>query len=553
MRDFMERLGKAKLPEEQEELEAEYRQFKELQGRCERLLESQKMMERVREDKDEALKVMLQASKDLEAARRDEEKLAELISDDHIEADRRNMGMPDLFPKVKPGMIITKINRAETEDLEFDEIMRQLDKAKQPHALELRRYDFQQDVLSGEWASLQELRVLGRFVVDPRVGRFHFVESGRRGQTQDLEMALRRGEDVNATDVTSCTAFHHAAANGHLECMELLLHYGANIEHRDNNMETPLLQAARRGNMEVVDWLLAKNASLDAKDRMHRTAVFHAILGRNVELVEKLIQLRTSLSVTDKVWGWTPLHFAAYVNSAEMVEMLLSRRASPYLKSSQGWTPLGCAEVNQAHECLQLLTEFVFAEPAQIVLPGKPDCPWPANVWVGCHRAAHVRWATDRKFGAILSIYEPGQRDPQHNWLSTLDPSEDPADDINWLAVEVDTDDEDPTLGSWERLLPHLPKMLGFLNLAMKQNRDVLVHCSNGVSTSTAVVALYIMVKRRMRFTVATAHLETQRREVKLSRSMQRGLATLQEELDRRKLDRLDHRLRNSSVLSIGF
>jgi hypothetical protein len=77
-----------KLPEEHEELESEYRQFKELQGRCERLLEAEKMMERCREDKDEALKVMLQASKDLDAARRDEEKLAELISDDHIEADR---------------------------------------------------------------------------------------------------------------------------------------------------------------------------------------------------------------------------------------------------------------------------------------------------------------------------------------------------------------------------------------------------------------------------------------------------------------------------------
>lgn len=335
--------------------------------------------------------------------------------------------------------------------------------------------------------------------------------------------------------------------------MELLLSHGANIEHRDNNMETALLQAARRGNMEVVEWLLSRNASLDAKDKMHRTAVFHAILGKNVELVAKLIQLRTSLSVTDKMWGWTPLHFAAYVNSTEMVEMLLSRRASPYLKSSQGWTPLRCAGVNQAHECAQILTEFVFAEPAQIVLPGKAGSAWPADVWLGCHSAANVRWATDRKFGAIISIYQPGQRDPLHNWLGTLDPAEDPNDDIQWLAIEVDTDDADVSLGSWERLLPHLPKMLGFISLVMKQNRDLLVHCSNGISTSTAVVALYIMVKRRLRFAAAIAHLEAQRREVKLSRSMVRGLATLQEELDRRKLDRLDHRLRNSSVLSIGF
>lgn len=64
-----------------------YREFKELQGRCERLLEARKMLDRCKEDLDEALKVMLNASKDLEKARAKEEELAELISDDHVEAD----------------------------------------------------------------------------------------------------------------------------------------------------------------------------------------------------------------------------------------------------------------------------------------------------------------------------------------------------------------------------------------------------------------------------------------------------------------------------------
>jgi hypothetical protein len=346
---------------------------------------------------------------------------------------------------------------------------------------------------------------------------------------------------------------HHAAANGHLSCLELLFDKGANMEFRDNNMETPLLHAARRGNTEAVEWLLAHGASLDAKDKMHRTAVMHAILGRNVSLVEKLVQLRTSLSVADKAWGWTPLHFAAGMNSPEMVEMLLSRRASPYLKSLRGWTPLRCAQANNAHECARILSQFVFAEPAQIVLPGKADSAWPANVWLGSHPAAYVRWATDRKFGAFVSIYEPGKRDPLHNWLSSLSPDDDPADDIKRIAVEIDADDDDTSMGSWERALPHLPKLLGFIDMAMRQNRELLVHCSNGRSTSAAVLALHIMVKRRMRFESAAAHLSALRLEVKLSRSMERGLATLQEELDRRKLDRLDHRLRSSSVLSIGF
>ena len=75
MSDFQDRLAKVKTPEEHSELEQEYRKFKELQGRSERLLQAQKMLERVREDKDEALKVMLQASKELDAARHKEEEL----------------------------------------------------------------------------------------------------------------------------------------------------------------------------------------------------------------------------------------------------------------------------------------------------------------------------------------------------------------------------------------------------------------------------------------------------------------------------------------------
>jgi len=121
------------------------------------------MLERCREDKDEALKVMLQASKDLDEGRRAEEELSELISDDHVEAARvrrrmfpypsssfssltlacsavsqRGISMQELFPIVKPGMVIVKINHVDTEDLEFDEIMKQAGKAAQPHAIEFK-------------------------------------------------------------------------------------------------------------------------------------------------------------------------------------------------------------------------------------------------------------------------------------------------------------------------------------------------------------------------------------------------------------------------------
>jgi hypothetical protein len=113
--------------------------------------------------------------------------------------------MQDLFPTITPGMIITKVQHADTEELGFDDVLVLLRAAKLPHVLEFRRYDFEQDVVSGEWVSLQELRVAGRFIVDPRVRRHHFVESGRRGDFANLKAALKRGEDPNSTDSTNCT------------------------------------------------------------------------------------------------------------------------------------------------------------------------------------------------------------------------------------------------------------------------------------------------------------------------------------------------------------
>jgi protein-tyrosine phosphatase len=195
-----------------------------------------------------------------------------------------------------------------------------------------------------------------------------------------------------------------------------------------------------------------------------------------------------------------------------------------------------------------------------------------------------VRWATDRGFQAILSIYKPGDRDPKHLWLTTLiqesddkklttnnskaaadqqdnddgaasdDGSESSTkDDIKWASFEVDIDDSDKTSASWEKLSPQLPKMLKFINTAVAEGRELLVHCENGVSTAPALVLMYGLIKRRIRLDDGLKSMMAKRREVKVSRSLYAGLASLEAELDLRKMDRLDARLRNSSVMSLGF
>ena len=101
-----------------------------------------------------------------------------------------------------------------------------IDQASTPHELEFRRYDYRQDMMTGEWQSLQEMRLKGMYVEDPRVKRNLFVEAGRMGDVDEIKLCLLRGEDVDAADGTHCSALHHAAASGHFEVMQILLDAG---------------------------------------------------------------------------------------------------------------------------------------------------------------------------------------------------------------------------------------------------------------------------------------------------------------------------------------
>ncbi len=62
--------------------------------------------------------------------------------------------------------------------------------------------------------------------------------------SQILEF-LHRGQNVNAIDVSSCTALHIAAGAGRNEIVSLLLERGAIVEAADKHAQTPAHYAVR--------------------------------------------------------------------------------------------------------------------------------------------------------------------------------------------------------------------------------------------------------------------------------------------------------------------
>ena len=60
--------------------------------------------------------------------------------------------------------------------------MQELHRNPRPHTLELLRYDFQQDLLTGRWESLAELKRKGCYMRDLRQEAVNFVDACREGK-----------------------------------------------------------------------------------------------------------------------------------------------------------------------------------------------------------------------------------------------------------------------------------------------------------------------------------------------------------------------------------
>ena len=121
-------------------------------------------------------------------------------------------------------------------------------------------------------------------------------------------------------------------------------------------------------------------------------------------------------------------------------------------------------------------------------------------------------------------------------------------------AAEAETEEEeqDP-LADWSTLLAHLRPMMDFIDKCVDAKRKLLLHCDTGISTSFCVLLVYMLTKRRVRLSAAIEHVQKIRKQCALTEPLAAGLEEMQSEMDSRKMQRLNDRLRNSTVLSLGF
>ncbi|KAM9754460.1 ankyrin repeat domain-containing protein 27 isoform 2-T2 [Menidia menidia] len=132
------------------------------------------------------------------------------------------------------------------------------------------------------------------------------------GQAQLIDLLVRKGAPVNATDYHTLTPLHLACQRGYQGVSLLLLHYKANADAQDNNGNTPLHLACMYGHEDCV-----------------KALVYYDVQTCRLDLQN------------DK--GDTALHMAARWGYEGIITVLLENGAATHLLNRSKESPLHCA------------------------------------------------------------------------------------------------------------------------------------------------------------------------------------------------------------------
>ncbi|XP_018614684.1 death-associated protein kinase 1 [Scleropages formosus] len=195
------------------------------------------------------------------------------------------------------------------------------------------------------------------------------------GNTQILQVLIKKGAEIDAHDKSGANAIYYAARHGHVETLRFLHEKKCPLDIQDKSGETALHVAARYGNVDVVQYLCSIRANPDMADRDEETplhcAAWHGyssvaralcaagcdvnVKNREGEsplltaaargfrdIVECLMERGTDLNSVDK-GGHTALHLAVRRCQLEVIRCLLSHRCHVEQQDRHGNTPLHIA------------------------------------------------------------------------------------------------------------------------------------------------------------------------------------------------------------------
>lgn len=156
-----------------------------------------------------------------------------------------------------------------------------------------------------------------------------FSRAVEQGNPTLVDLFIRAGINVNATDADGNHLLMVALCNSFTIIANMLLKAGAHVEIRDNMGFTPLLMACgktTRGYKEVAEFLIRHGADVNARDPLGWTPLLLAISAGNAALVELLVKSGASITVRTRK-GENAMELARKYGHEPLIDMLFEIRA----------------------------------------------------------------------------------------------------------------------------------------------------------------------------------------------------------------------------------
>ncbi|KAG5886403.1 hypothetical protein JTB14_030762 [Gonioctena quinquepunctata] len=176
----------------------------------------------------------------------------------------------------------------------------------------------------------------------------HYAAFGN--QPEVLDLLVKTGIEVNAANFSGCTALHIAAHKQPARCIEILLAAGANPNCADNYGDTALHDAIGKDNLQVIEHLCrAQGTDFTLQNKRGFNVLHHAALKGKTFATRKLLSVARQLVDVKKDDGFSALHLAALNGHKDVVETLVRLgQADIDLRNNRNQTALLLA-VSQGH------------------------------------------------------------------------------------------------------------------------------------------------------------------------------------------------------------
>nr|XP_042117351.1 ankycorbin isoform X2 [Peromyscus maniculatus bairdii] len=201
-------------------------------------------------------------------------------------------------------------------------------------------------------------------------GKTAFHLAAAKGHVECLKVMVTHGVDVTAQDTSGHSALHIAAKNGHPEYIRKLLQYKSPAESTDSSGKIALHYAAAQGCLQAVQVLCEQKSPINLKDSDGNIPLLLAVQNGHSEVCQFLLDHGADVNSRDKN-GRTALMLACETGSSHIVEALIKKGADLNLVDSLGHNALHYSKLSENAGIQSLLLSKI-SQDADLKTPTKP-------------------------------------------------------------------------------------------------------------------------------------------------------------------------------------